>query len=271
MVFNKKKVGVYDYEYFQSSEINKDTLVFIHGFGADSRFQWSEQLKEFSKEYHLIVPNLIHFGGSTSNEASYSVDFQTRGIKLLLDSLNIKSAHVVGISYGGTIAADFAYKFPDATKKVVLVDAPVGFHSDSLFQAQMKRLNIESAADLLLPTEYEAAKKLMEEAYYGKQFFPKYVAKDIIDPMFVKNRDKKMKLLEKIAHPTDSILSYPIELNKEILIVWGREDQIVPLEVGQQLDAFYKNSKLVIFEKSKHFTPAEYPKEFNEKVLEFLK
>lgn len=59
-------------------------------------------------------------------------------------------------------------------------------------------------------------------------------------------------------------------LDKTILIVHGREDRGIPLDRSQKLNALWKGSQLVVFEKAGHTPQEEHPEQFNQLALEFL-
>ena len=59
-------------------------------------------------------------------------------------------------------------------------------------------------------------------------------------------------------------------LNKTILIVHGREDRAIPLDRSQKLNALWKGSQAVVFEKAGHTPQEEHPEQFNQLALAFL-
>jgi pimeloyl-ACP methyl ester carboxylesterase len=101
-----------------------DAVVFLHGAFMD-RGSWDAQLPAFAKRFRVVRYDLRPFGESNRLENAYSVPDDLR---LLLDHLQIKRAHLVGHSFGGGAALDFALLHPDRVASLTLAAAgPTGF------------------------------------------------------------------------------------------------------------------------------------------------
>ena len=63
--FSNKTIDIDDYQiqYWDNNK-NGKTILLLHGFGAQAEFQWYKQIESLSKEFRVIVPNLLHFGDS---------------------------------------------------------------------------------------------------------------------------------------------------------------------------------------------------------------
>jgi len=97
-------------------------LVFIHGW-AQSLEIWDDQVAAFAPRYRVIRFDRRGFGQSTGH-ADVSADADD--VRILLDSLGIRTAHVVGLSAGARGALRFAAAFPDRVDGLVLYGAPPG-------------------------------------------------------------------------------------------------------------------------------------------------
>ena len=95
-------------------------VVLIHGFSLDCRM-WDDQFELLAEHYHVLRYDLRGFGRSAS--ASADPYEPIRDLKALLELLQIENATVVGLSFGGAIAVDFALAFPSFTVAVVAADA----------------------------------------------------------------------------------------------------------------------------------------------------
>ena len=96
-------------------------VVLVHGFTLDTRM-WDDQFSILSQNYRVIRYDQRGHGqsdGIRGNAALYE-DLQS-----LLDFLEIQRAHVVGLSLGGTVAADFAVLYPQRVRSLTLMDALV--------------------------------------------------------------------------------------------------------------------------------------------------
>lgn len=94
-----------------------DPIVLIHGFGLDSRI-WQKQVEELSKTNKVITYDLRGFGKSSLPTQRYS---HSEDLNELLKELNIQNPIIVGHSFGGEIAGEYALKFPNEVNSLVLI------------------------------------------------------------------------------------------------------------------------------------------------------
>lgn len=94
-----------------------EPIVLIHGFGLDSRI-WRKQVEELSKTNKVITYDLRGFGKSSLPNGKYS---HTEDLKELLKELNIKNPKLVGHSFGGEIAVEYALNHPNKVSSLVLI------------------------------------------------------------------------------------------------------------------------------------------------------
>jgi pimeloyl-ACP methyl ester carboxylesterase len=99
-------------------------LVFIHGWTCNYS-HWRNQTSAFSPEHRVLALDLRGHGESDKPEQDYNIAGFAADIQWLIDELGLERPVLIGHSMGGVIAADLARKHPEATRAVVLVDAPV--------------------------------------------------------------------------------------------------------------------------------------------------
>jgi 3-oxoadipate enol-lactonase len=103
---------------------NGDIVVFLHGAFMD-RGSWDAQVPVFAKQFRVVRYDIRPFGESTRAEKAYN---PADDLRLLLDHLKAGQAHLVGHSFGGGTAVDFALLHPDRVASLTLVGAgPSGF------------------------------------------------------------------------------------------------------------------------------------------------
>ena len=93
-----------------------ETLVLIHGWAQDLTI-WDDQVRDFSPNYRVLRYDRRGYGRSTGH-ADRTAD--PDDLRILLDSLGIRSANVLGLSAGSDCALNFAVAFPDRINKLVL-------------------------------------------------------------------------------------------------------------------------------------------------------
>src|SRR5438128_12473145 len=89
------------------------TLLFVHGFGG-SVTQWLYQLRFFGQSMHVIAPDLRGHGLSDDPVGlPYTMDSFVQDLETILDALQIQEpVHLIGHSFGGAIAAEYATRHP---------------------------------------------------------------------------------------------------------------------------------------------------------------
>ena len=108
-----------------SGRSNGKTVVLLHGksFAGD---YWAPTIAKLSTDgYRIIVPDQLGFGKSAKPDIRYSFDLLARNTKMLLDSLGVTRAAIVGHSFGGMLAVYFARDYPETTAVLVL-ENPIG-------------------------------------------------------------------------------------------------------------------------------------------------
>jgi len=91
----------------------------INGFTLDTRM-WDDQFQEFSKQYKVLRYDVRGYGQSATPSGEEYTDVDD--LMILMKKLNIETAHIIGLSMGGSIAIDFTLSYPEAVNKLVLVD-----------------------------------------------------------------------------------------------------------------------------------------------------
>uniref|UniRef100_A0A0D9VQ74 AB hydrolase-1 domain-containing protein n=1 Tax=Leersia perrieri TaxID=77586 RepID=A0A0D9VQ74_9ORYZ len=259
-------------------------LLLIHGFGPRATWQWRCQVGPLSRHFHLIVPDLLGFGdssygggGGESPPPPPSEATQAAAMAALLDALpgtNGRRVAVAGTSYGGFVAYWLA-----RTAGAERVGPVVVASSDLLKTAEDDKGFLKRAGDgwrgvdeVLLPKEPAAMRKLLEMASYRPPpavLMPDFLLRDFIQKLFTENREQHIQLFKGITVGTDKFPVTPI--SQEVLIVWGEQDQLFPVEkayaVQRSLDG---KARVEIISKTGHAPQLEDPTRFNKILMDFL-
>lgn len=95
-------------------------LLLLHGLACDSS-TWNDVMAPLAEHFTVIAPDLLGHGESDKPDADYSLGGYANGMRDLLTILGIDKVTVVGHSFGGGVAMQFAYQFPDRVERIVLV------------------------------------------------------------------------------------------------------------------------------------------------------
>ena len=112
----------YTIRYISGNNFNPKSariLVLLHGIGASAE-RWVPVFPGLSKKFEVIIPDIIGFGYSDKPTVEYTMDFFVEFLDRFMKALYIKQATFIGSSFGGFLATEFAMKFPNQVKKLVL-------------------------------------------------------------------------------------------------------------------------------------------------------
>jgi len=233
-------------------------LVLIHGIGSDAD-DWAFCLEALSSAHRVIAFDLLGFGRSDKPRIDYSIAGFVEVLERFLHTLGIEGATLVGESLGAWIAATFALRLPDAVEKLVLVAAagvwgeitelPIDLHVSTL--AHLREIFEHLFYDKRLATD-----DLIELAYWQHlERGDGYTIHSVLQNL----RDRRERLDDSISG-----------LRVPTLIVWGEQDQIIPVETGQRMNRLIAGSKLDVIAECGHLPALEKPAELVRCVLEFL-
>ncbi|KAJ6330396.1 hypothetical protein OIU76_009077 [Salix suchowensis] len=232
---------------------SKPNLVFIHGFGPVSLWQWRQQVQFFAPDFNLYVPDLIFFGDSTTKSSERSEIFQAESVAKLLETLGVEKYSLVGTSYGGFVSYHIARMFPERVEKVVIASSGVNMKKKNN-EELVKKAKLEKIDDLMLPQKPSDLRALLGVAVSKPSLLmvPDFFLNDVINKLFAENRNKKVELLSGLTIGQDGSVNIS-PLQQDVLLVWGDKDQIFPLEMAKDLQGLIgKNVRLEIIKDTSH-------------------
>ena len=252
-----------------------DTLLMVHGIAGDSR-TWNEPTKHLAESYRVLAPDLPGHGESEKPRGDYSLGAHACFLRDLLRALGIPRATVVGHSFGGGIAMQFAYQHPEYCDRMVLV-ASGGLGPDV---STLLRLLSLPGAEVVLPLL--VPKFLLERGNAVRSWLR---ARGIRAPRFaemweayasladIESRKAFIRELRSVVDHEGQIVSARDRLHlaeRPVLVIWGDRDPIIPVSHGRSAHETIRGSRLEIFEGAQHFPHAEQPDRFAKVVAEFL-
>ncbi len=243
-------------------------VLLLHGFGAETIWQWSAQARVLAKDHRVIVPNLLWFGRSDSDNRDFTLDHQVTIVQALLDKLEVKSVDVVGISYGGIVTWGLA-NVDERVRRAVIVDSPGTAYTDADYAALLDRFGLDELGPLLVPSDEASVKTLMELAYHRPPAVPRSIREQVVRDLYGTHREEKVALLETVVGQMDELRLRARDLNVPTLLIWGDEDPVFPLLIGRRLQK-RSGARLHVIENGRHAPNLEHAAEFNRVLLEFL-
>ena len=260
----------YTINYWDSQE-DKPVLLLIHGLGADTEFHWYKQVGEL-KDYRIIMPNLLYFGGSVPENDNYSVIGQVRAMQALIKELGLKEFYLCGFSYGGLVAAELAKAETGKVKKLLLFDAPVKYFVREDLQPLLHKYGLKEPSQLLVPKDAKAMKDLTSVIYKHPPHIPAAFYKSFQVNMYQENEEQYTRILRKMESERAYFETQDYKFHFPVLLLWGEDDVMVPSSVGKMLQEHIgSNARFVVIPGTAHVPNLEKPHAFNKYMLDFLK
>ncbi|HEY8582284.1 MAG TPA: alpha/beta fold hydrolase [Capillimicrobium sp.] len=253
-----------------------DPVVFVHGLGG--RWQnWLENLPAAARAGHRAIAfDLPGFGASEMPGERITIGAYGRWADALCDELGLDAAAWVGNSMGGFVSAEVALQFP----------------------ARVERLALVSAAGITV--EQQRSDRLLGLLYRSESIATYLTGLAVGQAAFTARRPglRKAAMWFVVEHPErlspalayeqiagigtpgflpalDALSDYPIRDRLEdvgcpALIVWGREDKLVPVRDADVFEELIEDARKVVWDDVGHMAMLEEPERFNELLLGFL-
>jgi pimeloyl-ACP methyl ester carboxylesterase len=237
-------------------------VILLHGLGGDAS-NWAPTIEPLAKKYRVLVPDQIGFGKSDKPMLNYRVATLVDFLEGFYKQLGIEKATLVGNSLGGFTAAAFALAYPSKVDKLILVCA-AGFKVEGQIDNRI--------VGGLNPSTRQQVKDIMSLVFYNKQMFANDAAIDMFFARRVTAGDGYtiQRFIDSISRGEDVLDGKLGAIKHPTLIVWGKDDGLTPLALGQRFNKEIAGSQLIVFDQCGHVPQLEKSAEFNAAVLKFL-
>ena len=261
------EVRVDDHRWVYLAGGKGETILFIHGFGAD-KDRWGTFLSGFSKSYRLIVPDIPGFGeNSKIASASYDISSQVKRLNRFVERMGLDSFHLVGISMGGYISAYYASEYPDKVKSLLLMDA-AGVRSR--LPSYVREYYEKEGKILLLYKTREELEEFLSVVFHRPPWVPGRLKTYFMKKGALQYEFKKKILKDMVSGGMDLLENRLPRIKARTLIVWGANDRIIDVSSVEKFESGLGDSRTVIIENCGHVPYLEKPAETKRAYREFL-
>lgn len=253
-------------------------LLLLHGL-ACNHTTWAPVIRELAKHYTVIAPDLLGHGESAKPRADYSVAGYANGMRDLITVLGIDKVTVVGHSFGGGVAMQFAYQFPERTERLVLVSSGGLGHEVTPFIRAITLPGWEHAIGVAtLPGVRQVGKAALRALHKTNHSATRDLAEvaDIYEAL----RDPRARYaLRRLVTGVIDLRGQVISMRDRayltqampMLVVWGTEDMVLPVSHTHALEAIAPGAVVEIFENSGHFPHKDHPERFVKVLHSFIR
>lgn len=229
--------------------IGPPPLLLIHGLGGDAD-EWSFCFEALGKTHRVIALDLLGFGRSDKPLIEYHIAGFVEVIECFLHKLKIESPAILGESLGGWIAAAFALKFPQVVDRLIMVDAAGVWGDIQELPIDVRvstRAHLQQVFRLVFHDKRMASDLLVDLAYQQHLERGDGYTIDSVLRSQESGRERLDEVIGNLAMPT--------------LIVWGEQDEMIPVSVGKRLQQLIPGSRLEVIPQCGHLPALEKPAE----------
>jgi len=256
-----KEITIYGQKIHYVEAGSGPNLILLHGLGGSSQV-WQFNIGPLAEKYHVFVPDQIGFGKSDKPLVNYRIRTYVDFLDQFCKQLKIERPTLIGNSMGGWIAAIYAATYPDRVDKLVLADA-AGYAPPKDFDTR--------AFFALNPTTREEMKILSAKVFYNKAFITDAAIDQAMAARLGAGDGYTIKTItESIIRGEDYLDDIVTKIKQPTLIVWGRQDGLVPLSEGERFHKDIAGSTMIVFDQCAHVPNIEKAGEFNAAVIKFL-
>ncbi len=250
-------------------------VILIHGFGG-SMWQWEQQQHILSQHFHVLTLDLPGAGLSDKPEIDYRPDQMLDFFVGFMDAVKIPRATLVGNSMGAGLAIGMALAHPTRVANLVLIDGLPQHVLEKLTSPSIRRALDTTAPSWLVSFGNMLFGGLMIES----------VLKEIVhDPALLtpavlerSNRNRQrpglikpiMTVRENLPLWESGFATRVGEITHPTLVIWGEDDRVFPIAVGEELHQTIKGSRFIRIPKAGHIPQWERPDLVNQELITFI-
>ena len=254
------EVGGHRTHYLEAGSSER-AIVLLHGLGGYAD-KWRPAMLKLSERYRVVVPDMIGYGLSDKPIVDYTPGFFIEFLGKFIGALGLERPHLVGASLGGQVAAEYAASNGRSVSSLVLV-SPAGTMKkstpalDAYIMAALypRESSVSDALGIMENSGREASPRLVS-SFMDNMSRPNAKMAFMSSLLCFKNYPDITPTLGKISTPT--------------LVVWGRDDPIIPISYASLFVEAIGDCSLVSMDNSGHTPYVQHPKRFAEIVLDFV-
>ncbi|WP_109525140.1 MULTISPECIES: 4,5:9,10-diseco-3-hydroxy-5,9,17-trioxoandrosta-1(10),2-diene-4-oate hydrolase [Nocardia] len=261
--------------YHEAGVGNGPTIVLLHGGGpgASSWSNFSRNIPVLARNFHVLAVDQPGFGRSDkpTEHPQYFVH-SASALKDLLDHLRItERVHLLGNSLGGGAAVRFALDYPELAGKLVLMgpgglsvnvfapDPTEGVKNLAKFNYEPTRANLEAFLRIMVFDQSLITEELIDERFESARQPESLAATRAMGKSF-SGADFEQGMLWRDAY----------KLRQPVLLIWGREDRVNPLDGAIVATKLLPRVQLHVFGGCGHWAQLEKFDEFNRLASDFI-
>jgi len=251
-------------------------VILIHGFGG-SMWQWEHQQQALSQHFRVLTLDLPGAGLSDKPEIDYRPDQILDFFVGFMEAVTIPHATLVGNSMGAGLAIGMALTHPARVAKLVLIDGLPQQVMEKLTSPSIRRALETSAPSWLVSFGNMLFGSLMIESTLREIVYDPALLTPAVIERSNRNR-RRPGLIRPIMTVRENLPLWESgfarrigEITHPTLVLWGEEDRVFPIAVGEELHQTIKGSRFIRIPKAGHIPQWERPDVVNQALITFIR
>jgi 2-hydroxy-6-oxo-octa-2,4-dienoate hydrolase len=231
-------------------------VILLHGSGpgVSAWTNWRRVLPVFAEHFRVLAPDMAGFGFTERrDDLTYDIKLWVKHLLGFMDALGIQKAHLVGNSFGGSLSLAAALRFPDRFDRITLMGTPCGkfnmtpgLRAGWFYEPSLENMR---AVMTLFPFDQSVVTDELVRERYATSLIPG--AQEGLRRLLVKPNEEGETPLSGMPEEAVAGLQHPT------LILQGREDRVIPMEMALRLAARIPRAELHLFGQCGHWVQAE--------------
>jgi pimeloyl-ACP methyl ester carboxylesterase len=250
-----------------------EPVVFLHGFGA-SGWSWRGVTEELGPGFRTVAIDLSGFGWT---ERPRDPDRYTREAQIALvlgvaDALGLDRFHLVGHSYGGSLAQTLGAQHPERLRSLVLVNAARPAYAEDRRTPLASLLPLDVLFLRTFGLRPAAVRRALEASMVDDSLVTPELVRGYRDRLTVEGTGRAYWGLTRPRPDRLGSLA-PVdlaEISAPTLVVWGAEDELISVDDARERAAQIPNSRFVVLDGVGHLPPEEAPARLATELQQFL-
>lgn len=241
-------------------------VVLLHGF-ASSIENWLTVMPKLVKDHRVIAIDLRGFGWTDRPVADYSPAAQAKLLKAVLDERKVNKVSIVAHSWGSSVALAFALEYPAQVDRLALYDAWV---YDSQLPSMFHMARAKGLGEVLFGLFYsERYEERLTLGFYNPEMVSEALVEDV-ERAFDRPGTRAAALETVRGMRFDEMEPRYKSITAPTLLLWGREDLVTPVAIGEKLVRQLPNARLNVYPRCGHFPMLEAISESTRDLGAFL-
>jgi pimeloyl-ACP methyl ester carboxylesterase len=252
-------------------------LLLLHGLGCDHT-TWLPVLASLARRYTVIAPDLLGHGRSAKPRADYSLGGYANGMRDLLTVLGIDRVTVVGHSFGGGVAMQFAYQFPERTERMVLV-APGGLGPE--VTPAIRAVTLPGFHQAMSVVTLPGVRQLTLAGLRALAATGLPAARDLDEVAGIVDSFKDPSARRAIRHVVSAVVDWRgqvvtmadrayLTAAMPMCVVWGSDDSVIPVRHARVAAELAPGATVEVIGDAGHFPHKDHPERFVRILDEFV-